>query len=396
MGLVSSLLNLGIRAEAAAVQVGTRLGKVPLQWPAGESGSIIYRLPRDPHLRASVFSSTQPIVVNEGETAVVLEDGKAQGALEPGSYLFERQRVVGALDVVWVKTGQRALKWGIGNVASADGIQISGNGVVYLAVVDPVIFNAQVIQGAATMADVDLQRFVMPRVQGVLRPLIGKWPALELQLQREMFTEAVRGTLGETIAKMGFGIVDFEVVEINFPPEFKEVIAGASMARYTGVASVIQAQTEAQVTQIAAGAQAQAQLIAGQAQAQMMAAMQAVGIDPLKLKALEALQVFAATPSQAGMLTGGDAAKAQLFGQLAAAALAPSASGASVGPPPAPAPPQLLAGDAPVGPPAETPDDLTRQIDRLSERLAEGSLSEETYKQLVARLEARRQSLQTE
>jgi regulator of protease activity HflC (stomatin/prohibitin superfamily) len=406
MGLVSSLLNIGIRVEAAAVQVGTRLGKVPLQWPAGEAGSIIYRLPRDPHLRASVFSTTQPIIVNEGELALVLEDGKAQGALEPGSYLFERQRVVGSLDVIWLKTGQRALKWGVGNVSSADGIQISGNGVAYLKVADPIAFNAEVIQGSTTMPDVDLQRFVMPRIQGVLRPVIGRWQALELQTQREIFTGAVRNALSETLMKMGVGIVDFEVVEINFPPEFKEVIAQATMVRHVGAASVIQAQANAQVTQIAAAAQAQAQLMAGQAQAQMMAAIQAVGIDPLKLKALEALEVFAATPSPSGMLTAGDPAKAQLFGQVAAAALAgstinpavdvdPAGQGAMREPSTSAMIPtlQLSAGAEQLESSRETVEDVNRQIDGLTGRLSEGKVSEETYNKLVARLEAKLQKL---
>src|SRR6476646_7294669 len=102
MGLVSSLLNIGISVESAVSQVGVRFGKIPLQWPAGEITSIVYRLSRNPHERASIFAETQPIVVNEGEVAVVLEDGKAQGALEPGRYVFEKARVVGALDIVWI------------------------------------------------------------------------------------------------------------------------------------------------------------------------------------------------------------------------------------------------------------------------------------------------------
>ena len=413
MGLISSLLDIGVRVETAALQVGTRLGKVPLQWPAGESGSLVYRLPRDPHTRASLFASTQPIIVNEGELAVVLEDGKARGALEPGNYLFEKKPLVGSVDVVWVKSGQRCIKWGVGNISSVDGIQVSGNGVVYLRVVDALAFNAEVVQGATTLTDVDVQRFVVPRIQGVLRPLIAKWQALELQTQREVFVEGVRTALDEAFAKMGIRVEDFEVLDVNFPPEFKEVIARAAMARHSGVASVLQAQTNAQIAQIDAAAQAQAQLAAGQAQIQIMAAMQSVGVDPLKLKALEALQTFAATASPAGLLVGGDSAKAQLFGQVAAAALAGSTLGPSgltgeiVKPAPAsnqPEPPlQLSEDNSPATPPQDpgssAPQDtvagLSRQLDQLTERLAEGNISEEIYTKLAGRLEARLERLRS-
>src|SRR3954468_23963888 len=129
MGLASWLIDLGIRVEETVQHVGVRVGAVPLQWPAGETGSLIYRLPRDPNQRASLLSNVQSIVVNEGEVAVVLKDGVAQGALEPGRYRLERERVVGLLDAIWIKTGQRPVKWGLGNVTSSDGIQLGANGI---------------------------------------------------------------------------------------------------------------------------------------------------------------------------------------------------------------------------------------------------------------------------
>ncbi len=397
MGLADWFLGLGIRAEHAAQGIATRAGAAPLQWPAGPRGSLIYRLPRDPHQRASIFSTHQAIVVNEGELAVVLQEGRAHGALEPGRYVFEKTQITGALDIVWIVTGQQTLKWGIGNVTSNDGIQLSANGVVYVRVGDARLFNSEVVQGAVTLAEVDLQRFLMPRLQGVLRTVLAKWAALDLQAQREVFVDAVKQALGDTVRAMGLQIVDLEVVEINFPPEFKAVIAQASMATHSGRAALVEAQTRAQMIQLEAAAQAQAQLFAGTAQVQVMAQLQAQGLDPLKMKALDALQVFAANPTQGGVMIGGDPARAALFGQLAAAAVAP-------GVPPMPAPPPMLAQvPAPPAPPStpsspdggsgQTAPDLERQLDALTERLAEGKISEETYNKLSARLEQKIQQL---
>lgn len=392
MGLASWVMDIGIRVETATQQLGVRRGVVPLQWPAGQPGSVVYRLPRDPHQRASIFATAQTIVVNEGEVALVLEDGRSAGALPPGRYSFEKARVVGSLDIVWMKSGQQALKWGIGNVSSSDGIQINANGVLYVRIADGSIFNSEVVQGAITVAELDLQRFLMPRVQGVLRSAIGGWGALDLQTQREAFVANVKGGLASTFERMGLGIVDFEVIEVNFPPEFKAVIAQAAMSQHGGRAALIEANTRVQILQMEAAGAAQARLSAGVAEVQVMALLQAQGIDPLKLKAIEAMQVYAATPSMGGGLMGsglmgGDAGKAGLLGQLAMAALAQGM--------PVPQPPSLqaplqatpiISADAA---PAENAGDLERQLDALVERLAEGKISEELYMKLSARLEAR-------
>lgn len=381
MGIASWLLDLGVRAEATVQQVGLRMGTVPLAWPVGARTSLIYRLPRDPHQRASIFATAQTILVQDGEAAVVLEDGRAAGTLEPGRYVFQKARVTGSLDAVWVSIGQQTLKWGIGNVTSTDGIQVSANGVLYLRVSDPPRFVHEVVQGATSLAEIDLQRFLLPRVQGVLRTALARWPAVELQSQRELFADTIRQGLSQTLQQMGIAIVDLEVVEVTLPPEFKAVLQQAALAQHSGRADVFAAQSRAQITQIEAAAAAQAQLAAGLAQVQVMAQLQAQGIDPLKLKALEALQTFAATPNEGAVI--GTDPRAALFSQVAAAALTPTAL--SVAPPvvaKAALPPVVHAS-------GESPEDVERQIDALVERLAEGKISEETYQKLVARLEAK-------
>ena len=384
MGIGDWVLGLGFTAEELAKQVATRAGAVPLQWPTGLPPSLVYRLPRDPHQRASIFSAQQTIVVNEGELAVVLEDGKSNGALEPGRYVFKKSRVTGALDIVWVKTGQQALKWGIGNVTSMDGIQTGANGMLYVRLRDAIVFNTEIVQGAATLTELDLQRLLMPRVQGVIRSTIARWGAVDLQAQRDLFTNAVKEVLSETFAKMGLGIVDLEVIEVSLPPEFKAAVAQATLTTHASRAALIDAQVSAQLAQLQASALAQAQLTAGLAQAQIMAQLQAQGIDPLKLKALEALNTMAANPTT-GTVIGGDP-RGALFGQVAMAAMVGGPLGPMTPPPSAQLPPST----APAQPlPVESAADIERQLDQLVDRLASGAVSEETYKKLSARLEAK-------
>ncbi len=381
MGIGSWLLELGVRAEAVAGQVAVRTGAMPLQWPVG-AGGLVWRLPTDPHKRASLFSASQTIVVNEGEVAVVLADGQSNGALPPGRYVFEKQRVVGSLDIVWIKTAQQALKWGIGNVSSSDGIQVGATGQMYLRVADGVRFNAEVVKGATALGEIDLQRLVVPRVQGVLRPVFAAWPAVRLQAERDVFREEVRVRLTDALSALGLEVVDFEVVQVDFPPEFKAMLSAATMNQLAGNAALIDAQVRAQSMLIEAQAAAQARLSMGAAEVHLLTQMQTAGLDPLRLKALEALNTLAANPGPGGSLTG-DAARSQIIGQVTAAALA----GAPMLPPTPP--PQLAAPAAPSSAAGDAPADLVRQIDQLTDRLARGELSEELYNKLVARLEAR-------
>lgn len=414
MGIVSWLQQMGVKAEVAAEKSAVRSGKAPLQWEAGQmQGSLIYRLTRDRDKRASLFATVQTIVVNEGETAVVLEDGRSNGALPPGRYVFDKQRVVGALDIVWLKTSQQPLKWGVGNITSVDNIQISGHGEIYVRIADGVAFNTEVVRGALALAETDLQRLLMPRIQGVLRTQFSAWPALELQTKREVFVSTVENSLGKTFQDMGLGIVGFEVTEVNYPPEFKAVIAQATMAAHAGQARIVDATADAQVMQLEAQAQAQAQLAAGMAQAQVMQQLQATGIDPLKLKALEALQTMAENPGKGGMLTG-DAARTQLFGQVAGAALTGAAvqqnqvaghlpestmtnqpqqplatQEAPPAAPPTPAQAETMEQAAPAVDTAAKRAELEEQLDKLVDRLAEGHISEQMYEKLADRIEKR-------
>ena len=409
MGLASWFIGLGIKVEGVATQIGKRTGAIPLQWPAGQSESVIWRLPRDPHERATIFSKLQTIVVNEGEVAVVLENGVAGGSLPPGRYEFERARVVGSLDVIWIKTGQRDIRWGVGNISTSDGIQVSGSGVIYLKVTDGVLFNSEVVQGEMLLPVTQLQRLLLPRVQGVLRSEMARTQALALQTERDVFQSTIKDRLDETFAEMGLSIAGFEVVEVNLPPEFKAAIAQATMTQHTGTAKLIAAQQQAQMRQIESTAEAQARLTEGMSNVQLMEAMQDRGIDPLKLKALEALETYAENPRGGGVI-GGDMAGAQLFGQVAASALAGSEigkSGRTV-----PTVPQLQATNEPVtveppttviptapgpaAPPSDVPEKLAKveeQIEKLDDKLLDGEISEDYHEKMMARLEAKREKL---
>lgn len=380
MAIESWLSKLGFRLESAAEGAAIRSGAMPLQWPAGHTpGSLVYRLPRDPAHRASLFSKQQTIVVNEGEAAVVLLEGRSDGFLEPGRYVFEKQRVVGALDIVWVRTGQQSLKWGVGNVTSADRINISGRGMLYTRIIDAEKFNREVIQGKVVVSESDVQRHYMPRIQSVLRSQIARANALDLEMKRHEFVDVVTVALQEEFTRMGMAIEGFEVIEITLPPEFQAIIAQATMETHAGQAALIAATRRAQITQVEAAAAAQAKLLDKMADVQAIEAQMAAGIDPMKLKLLDAVEALAV--NQPDVQVGGGAT--HLIAQLAGAVVS-----APPTPPPA-APKQIEAAPAPSGGGGDKIADIERQIEQLDDKLVSGEISEAKHNSMMERYEAR-------
>lgn len=389
MGIVNALINLGIRLESAAQTVSTSSGAMPLQWPAGIGDSLIYRLPRDPHQRASLFAASQTIVVMDGETAIVFQDGKVQGALEAGRYVFEKKRVVGLLDVIWMKVGQRPMRWGIGNVSSLDGISIGANGVIYLRVADPVSFNSEIIQGAVTLSEADLQRLLLPRIQGVFRPVLAENSAAQLQRERDKFCETVKTKLVEVLLALGVELVDFEVTEINFPPEFKDALARATISQHVGAAAMIEAQAKSQITIMKANAEAHSQLVLGAAEAGKMKQLLDIGINPVQMAMLEVAKTLAENPAQ-GVLNDvrpqliapilGAAANVHQLTQQSLQSTTPAAQLPPTSHSAQPAQNRDTAGEI---------QELERQLDSLVQRLVDGAISEATFEKLSARLETK-------
>jgi flotillin len=405
--LLEALSKLGLSLEKNADRISTRMGVKPLGWPPGDQpGSLIYRLPVDPAERASLFAKEQRIRVSEGEVAVLIKDGVLRGVLEAGTYRTEKARLIGDVDVIWIKTGARQIRWGVGHVLATDGVEVGASGTVSVAVQDGMVFNREVVQGALTLSDTDLQRTLMPGVQAVVRTILAQHEATALMSERDRFIEAVRTALGEEVGTLGLTIRGFEVSDFNLPAEFRQALASEAMATARGRGQSVEARLAAERQMLEVQTEAAALLMKGDARAKVFAHLRAQGIDPMSLEAMDVLKAYAATPS--GGLLGADAAKAGLIGSLAAAAMSASEAAAMTRQPAeivhrlqsgaAERPPvEVGAGTGggaaqPAAGASDGGDDLAalqRQLDGLTERLANGELSEALYLKLADRLEKR-------
>jgi membrane protease subunit (stomatin/prohibitin family) len=281
------------------------------------------------------------------------------------------------LDIIWMRTGRREIKWGLGNVTTQDGINVGANGTVAIRISDGDRFNNEVIQGGMEIDVSDLQQKILPGIQGVMRAKIAELPAMALKTQRDLYHEAITEALGQNLADMGLEVASFELAEINFPAEFEAALSQKTISGIHLETDLLTAQHQAQVTTLKAQAEAHAQLTEGMARTQVMAQMQSQGIDPVKLKAMEALQIMAENPTAPNVQIGGNPERTALFTQLIADSSSNQIPAAKPG---LPSPSTTNTHDA---------ASIQAKIDQLTERLVNGEINGETYDRAVEVLQRR-------
>ncbi len=329
MSLIDSLAHKGIsivEGIGKGVQfVGTRSGVIPVQWQHDKRPGLVWRVPEPDSIPsseritiASIFSKHQPIVVREFERAIVLDNGKFFAEMPGGAFDIAKVPIKGVIEIIWVSMSQSQHRWGVGGVMSADGITVGAFGTLYLQVVDATKFVLNLVTGQQAFSDDKIEAWIKNLVMGIMRREIALREIRALTAEREGFIESCREKLAPLFADWGLEFKHLEMVELNLPPEYREVVASVARASYARQTAVLNAQTNAEVIQIEAQASATAKLMSGSADVQIMALMQAQGLDPVKMETIKVLMEYAKAPSgnSGGALISGDLYKPQVFAML--------------------------------------------------------------------------------
>ncbi|MBI1352856.1 MAG: hypothetical protein GC160_00820 [Acidobacteria bacterium] len=420
MGVINWLLykvgGLVDSVEDAATGMATRGGRLAIQWPHDRRPGLIWRVPEPETVpkaervtTASIFVSKQPVVVREYERALVLQDGRNQGLLEPGVYDLSRAPVTGRIEIIWVMLRDAQLRWGVGGVMSSDFVTVGGHGKVIVSVTDAEKFVLQFAAGRDELTQKALEDWVRDLVGGVIRQQFASRTAQELNQDREGFIQVCREKLTGLLAEWGLGFKHIEV-DINLAGEYTAAAQQVAVTGFRNQQALMEAQMEAQRKQLEAAAEANAMLSKGAAEVRIMNMLQQSGLDPMRLEMVKALQSYAETPSGGGGLIGGDLHKGQAFAALTQALLDPGmppqvkqtlrdsypeeakqieAPGAG-SPPPAVQAPAIEQAAAPAGPGGGmSREKIEQMIEGLDTQLAEGKITDEQYEQRVARWEKR-------
>lgn len=372
--VTSVLAKLGI---TAAQQTGRSVlrGIAPTEWDRQHHPGMVYHIP------SSEVPFVKLLIVKEYERGVFLRDGKLYAVLPPGRWFLGRMPIVGRMELIWVDMGITKLPYGL-RTLTQDGVEIGANGVVYVRVADPERFIVNLVTGRSIFTVEDLQQFLKDQVIGILRAEMAHYDVRSIYVEREMFMTVARVNMQEMLGDLGLDFRALEVAGFLLPDDVREALQ----------------------TPVIAARQAEATVITGEATAQVLTQIRDAGVDPIKYKAAEALMKYAQTRGSGsdagstqsikfggdllmplvffGMLMKDTSLPGNLKDQLKT--MFPQFSGTRL------QGPQQPPSSSATTPPVEyTPERVRAVLDGLDERLAQGQISEDIYRQLRAKWEAR-------
>jgi regulator of protease activity HflC (stomatin/prohibitin superfamily) len=418
MSLLDFLKQKGIEFQGAVKDVSTLAGVTPVQWSHERRPGLVWRIPEPESIPAaervtvsSIFNRKQPVMVREYERAVVLENGKLYAELQAGIYDLSKVPLKGTLEIIWVTLAQRQFPWGVGGVMTMDGITVGGYGTVIVQVAEATRFVlALVASQQVPYTPEKIDDWLKFPIIGAMRQQLAIRDVNTLLTEREGLAAGLQEKLTPMLNDWGLQFKHIEMAELNLPPEYKHLRQAVGLGGFQRQAALMQAQTDADVTQIQAQARANAMLVEGTAQVQLQALMLANGVDPLKMETVKALMTYAQTPSagSAGLISG-DLNKPQVFAMLAGTLLDPGippqvkqtlrgaypAESAAIPQGVAPMTARIASGEVerPAGSPApkapSTIEEIEAMIDGLDQQLAMGKIEQATYDRLARKWEDR-------
>ncbi len=395
--------------------IGLRAGFVPLAWDHDRKPGLIWRIPDASVVSASVFSKVQGVLVREFERAVVLHNGTFYAELESGVYDVRKMPVKDRVDVVWVSTQQTQHKWGVGRVINSENITVGGHGYVFVEVADARQFVLRVVAGSRKYTNQDLEDWIFGIISAVMRTQIAGSTIRDLMQGQEEFVRACGNRLDEAFREWGLAFKNMTVNQFDIPQEYRDTISAVTMAGYEREKTVIDAQAEADALRIRSKAEAERRLTTGGAEVELLAQMAALGLDPVRIKAIEALQQYAqlAATTGGGADSGSDMVQMMMFMQMSRLLADPGMPNDAKEmlrvqfPMEAARVAELPQGQEPEAPTAEPDTDaddspetqrkrITEVLDNLDERLSQGEISEATYDRLRAKWEQKLEGLDSE
>jgi regulator of protease activity HflC (stomatin/prohibitin superfamily) len=404
---------------------GLKTGFVPLGWDHDLRPGLVWRIPDQGVRSAVTLAKVQGVLVREYEQAIVLHNGTFYAELPPGVYSIQKMPVKDYVDVIWVSTQITRHKWGVGRVLNVEDITIGAHGYIMIRIADVRKFVLGVVAGSRKYSQQDLEDWVFGIVSGIMRTQIAVTTIRDLMQSQEGFARACSNRLAEAFNEWGISFENLVVNQFDIPQEYRDIVARVTLSKYQRDTTIIEAEAEAEALRLRSEAEAAARLTTGGAEVEILARMQAFGLDPVRLKTIEALAQYAELAAQAGG-GGGDSDMAKMMMLMLMSRLlndpgmpAQAKQYLQTQFPmetmraeqlPAPASnPDVQAGDdvseeepgEELEVPQPKPEDVSEDerarigqvLDNLDERLAAGEISESTYERLYAKWERRLEAL---
>lgn len=188
-------------------------------------------------------------------------------------------------EIIWVSTQITQHKWGVGRVINRENITVGAHGLIFLQVTNARQFLLDVVAGKSKYTQAELEDWIFGIVSGVMRTQSAASTIRDLMEGQEEFARACGARLAESFAEWGITFKNLIINQFDVPEEYRQAIAQVTIAMAEKQRTIIQAEAAARLT-------------TGGADVELMRRMLAMGLDPAKIKAVEALNKYAELAAQ--------------------------------------------------------------------------------------------------
>jgi hypothetical protein len=425
MGLIDWGINRISNADADLAKLGRVMGFVPISWRQVVSmrpdrDGVMWRIPDPAVQQVSILKNIMAVLVTVQEQVMVLRDGMAgeQILLPPGVYDLRKTNMLkGQIEVIWFTTQDISLPWGVPDALTNDGASVGASGMYKVRIADPFQFLtrlarneqvytedkldeacggpvAQAIQNL--IADINLMDFYKahPKLENACYEYLAnpvRFPQWGLEFRgltidnRRISDEDRRGMkeIGGLATKVSVAEADKALLLADKARQIELAEADQSilLAQRKMQAEQFNIMIEAQRQQMLNSVDAQRIQMLGGAEAEVMRNQMGIGLDPLELQRIEAIQKLAENPSQGTLIDNRPQILSQLIPQQPV--IQPMMVAPMLPPVPSPVQPQNLITPPPA-PVAPSSGEMTREkieemLDKLDDRFANGEISEQVY-----------------
>lgn len=228
-----------------------------VEWDHSLNPGVVWRFP-------DYTSGTPPITeqlgsvdafnVKEYEKAVFIRQGKVVAVVPSGTWLIKDSAKQVGTEIVWVDQRPYKTRWGVSEILTLDDVSIGSHGVIYVKVGDPSLFLINLVTANRYFTPQSIESFIKEHINSIIKSVMATFPFSTLMREREVISAAVRANCKEMFSKLGLEMMSLDVMGYRVPEEYMKALQRTPLVEAEMRAERLKATGEADIRLIEAEA----------------------------------------------------------------------------------------------------------------------------------------------
>lgn len=162
-------------------------------------------------------------VVKGYESAILVQLGQTIGILKEGFYEIDKNFQFTGTEIIWVDNTEFRTKWGVSDVFLKDNITIAAHGSLVIRVNNPAAFLLNVASGKKSISRNQVDEFIHDSVSETYREILGGLTIDEVVRSRQEIKQKFQVKLYDLFEHWGIELITMEIEGMKLPKEFEQL-----------------------------------------------------------------------------------------------------------------------------------------------------------------------------